>query len=195
MSRHTRLFVAGMAFVSASVFGGAARAQNAPAEPASATGSAPAQSTMAPATPATAQNATTTTPATPATPAKKVWTNEDMGAVHRDPAISTFSSKPNKPANGKPVAAKSNSKSPGQYEAQIANLQAKLPPLDQQIAELQAGLNGETVNSTRHYNGVKLDDWRDQLARLQRQRDDIAARISVLQDEARHNGVPDNQIP
>ena len=181
MSRHTRLFVAGMAFVSASVFGGAARAQNAPAEPASATGSAPAQSTMA--------------PATPATPAKKVWTNEDMGAVHRDPAISTFSSGPNKPANGKPVAAKSNSKSPGQYQAQIANLQAKLPPLDQQIAELQAGLNGETVNSTRHYNGVKLDDWRDQLARLQKQRDDIAARISVLQDEARHNGVPDNQIP
>ncbi|MFZ3332952.1 MAG: hypothetical protein WA197_20110 [Candidatus Acidiferrales bacterium] len=195
MRRHTLSFIAGMAFVSASVLGGAARAQNATAQPASAKGTAPAQSITAPTTTATAQNATTTSPATPATPTKKVWTNEDMGAVHRDAAISTFSSKPNKPANGKTVAAKPNPKSPGQYQGQIANLQAKLPPLDQQIAELQAGLNGETVNSTRPYNGVKLDDWRDQLARLQKQRDDIATRISALQDEARHNGVPDNQIP
>jgi uncharacterized protein YukE len=193
MSRHTRLFVAGMAFVSASAFGGAARAQNAPAQPASATGSAPAQST----TPGTSapQTATTAAPSAPVTPAKKVWTNEDMGAVHKDPAISTFSSKPNKPANTKPVAAKPTTKSAGQYQAQITNLQAKLPPLDEQISELQAGLNGATVNETRHYSGTKLDDWRDQLARLQKQRDDIAARISALQDEARHNGVPDNQIP
>jgi hypothetical protein len=195
MSRYIRLFVAGMAFVSASAFGGAARAQNAPAQPASATGSATAQSTTAPATTATAQNSTTTTPATPATPAKKVWTNEDMGAVHKDPAISTFSSKPNKPAATKSPAAKANAKGAGQYQAQITNLQAKLPPLDEQISQLQAGLNGATVNETRHYSGTKLDDWRDQLARLQKQRDDIAARISALQDEARHNGVPDNQIP
>ncbi len=180
--------------MSVTVLGGAARAQNAPAQPASVTDAVPAQSTTAP--PASApQTTTTATRSTAATPTKKVWTNEDMGAVHRDAAISTFSSKPNKPANGKPVAAKTNPKSPGQYQGQIANLQAKLPPLDQQIAELQAGLNGETVNSTRHYSGVKLDDWRDQLARLQKQRDDIAARISALQDEARHNGVPDNQIP
>jgi hypothetical protein len=60
---------------------------------------------------------------------------------------------------------------------------------------LQAGLNGATVNETRHYGGVKLDDWHDQLARLQKQREDIAAQISAMQDEARHNGVPDNQIP
>jgi hypothetical protein len=195
MRRHTLLFVAGMAFLSASVLGGAARAQNAPAQPASATGSAPAQSTTAPTTTATVQNATTATPTTPAPPPKKVWTNEDMGAVHKDAAISTFSSKANKPANSKPLAAKPNSKSSGQYQSQIANLQAKLPPLDQQISELQAGLNGDTVNATRQYNGVKLDDWRDQLARLQKQRDGIAAQISALQDEARHNGVPDNQIP
>jgi hypothetical protein len=181
--------------MSTSVLAGQARAQNASAQPANAPGNAPAQSTTANAPATTPQNATTTTPATPAPPAKKVWTDEDMGAVHRDPAISTFSSKPNKPATTKPVAAKPSTKNTAQFQAQIANLQAKLPPLDQQISELQAGLNGETVNSTRHYNGVKPDDWRDQLARLQKQRDGIAAQISVLQDEARHNGVPDNQIP
>lgn len=118
-----------------------------------------------------------------------------MGAIHNDPAISTFSGDAKKPANSKPAANKTYPKSPQQYQTKIASLQAKLPPLDQQIAELQAGLNGETVNSTRHYTGTKLDDWRDQLARLQKQRDEIAAQISTLQDEARHNGVPDNQIP
>lgn len=184
MSRHTFLFVAALSLVSASICATSACAQN-----------APAQSATPGATSTASQTATSATPAAPAAPAKKVWTNEDMGAVHRDSAISTFSNKLNKPANGKPAAAKPGAKTPGQYQTQIANLQAKLPPLDQQIAELQAGLNGETVNSTRHYSGVKLDDWRDQLARLQKQRDDIAAKIAALQDEARHDGVPDNQIP
>jgi uncharacterized protein YukE len=193
MSRYILLSAIGLAFMNASVLAGAAGAQNAAVQPGNAAGSASAQSATANA--ATTQNATTATPATPAPPAKKVWTNEDMGAVHKDPAISTFSSKPNKPANTKPVAAKPNTKSAGQYQAQITSLQAKLPPLDEQISELQAGLNGATVNETRHYSGTKLDDWRDQLARLQKQRDGIAAQISALQDEARHNGVPDNQIP
>jgi hypothetical protein len=195
MSRHRLLFVAGLAFMNASLLAGPASAQHAAAQPGNAAGNTSAQSTTANAAAATPQNATTATPETSAPATKKVWTNEDMGAVHRDPAISTFSSKPNKPANSKPVAAKPNSKSPGQYQAQIVSLQAKLPPLDQQISELQAGLHGDTVNSTRHYSGVKLDDWRDQLARLQKQRDGVAAQISALQDEARHNGVPDNQIP
>jgi hypothetical protein len=181
--------------MNASLLAGPASAQHAAAQPGNAAGNTSAQSTTANAAAATPQNATTATPETSAPATKKVWTNEDMGAVHRDPAISTFSSKPNKPANSKPVAAKPNSKSPGQYQAQILSLQAKLPPLDQQISELQAGLHGDTVNSTRHYSGVKLDDWRDQLARLQKQRDGVAAQISALQDEARHNGVPDNQIP
>jgi hypothetical protein len=42
---------------------------------------------------------------------------------------------------------------------------------------------------------VRPDDWRDQLARLQKQRDDIVAKISALIDEARHNGVPANALP
>ncbi|MGA7917362.1 MAG: hypothetical protein WCA00_19165 [Candidatus Acidiferrales bacterium] len=192
MNRLTLVIAAALALTTAGLAAGVARAQNTSAQPANATGSAPGQSTTANTAPGTAQNATT---ATPATPAKKVWTNEDMGAIHKDPAISTFSGGAKKPANTKPAANKTYPKSPQQYQTKIANLQAKLPPLDQQIAELQAGLNGETVNSTRHYTGTKLDDWRDQLARLQKQRDGIAAQITTLQDEARHNGVPDNQIP
>jgi hypothetical protein len=179
-------FVAVLAVMEISLLTAVARAQNGSAQPANANSNTAAQSTAA-------NNATGTNPT--ATPAKKVWTNEDMGAIHSNSAISTFSSGANRPANAKPAPAKPSSKNAKQYQDQIAKLQAKLPPLDQQISVLQAGLNGATVNETRHYGGVKLDDWRDQLARLQKQREEIAAQISAMQDEARHNGVPDNQIP
>jgi peptidoglycan hydrolase CwlO-like protein len=189
VNRQMLVLVAALVLLEGSFLAVTARAQNGSAQPAKAPSSAPAPS---PAPDAAIGTAPTTAPTTPV---KKVWTNEDMGAVHSNSAISTFSGGDNKPANAKPVAAKPNSKSAKQYQTQIANLQAKLPPLDAQISELQAGLSGATVNSTRPYNGVKLDDWRDQLARLQKQREDIAAQISALQDEARHSGVPDNQIP
>jgi uncharacterized protein YukE len=188
MNRRTLVLVAVPTLMGASLMTGVARAQSGSAQPANTTGNTATQSTAA-------NNATGTAPgATPATPPKKVWTNEDMGAIHSNSAISTFSGSA-KAANPKPAPAKPSSKNAKQYQDQIAKLQAKLPPLDQQISVLQAGLNGATVNETRHYGGVKLDDWRDQLARLQKQREDIAAQISAMQDEARHNGVPDNQIP
>lgn len=186
MNRRMLTFVAVLAVMEISLLTGVARAQNGSAQPANANSNTAAQSTAA-------DNATGTNPT--ATPAKKVWTNEDMGAIHSNSAISTFSSGAHRPANAKPAPAKPSAKNAKQYQDQIAKLQAKLPPLDQQISVLQAGLNGATVNETRHYGGVKLDDWRDQLARLQKQREDIAAQISAMQDEARHNGIPDNQIP
>lgn len=188
MKRRTLVLVAVLSLAQASLLTGVARAQNGSAQPPNTPASAPAQST-------TANMATGSSSSATATPAKKVWTNEDMGAIHSNSAISTFSSGANKPANAKPAPAKPSSKNAKPYQDQIAKLQAKLPPLDQQISVLQAGLNGATINETRHYGGVKLDDWRDQLARLQKQREDLAAQISAMQDEARHNGVPDNQIP
>jgi hypothetical protein len=186
MNRRMLTLVAVLAVMEISLLTGVARAQNGSAQPANANSNTAAQSTAA-------NNATGTNPT--ATPAKKVWTNEDMGAIHSNSAISTFSSGAHRPANAKPAPAKPSSNNAKQYQDQIAKLQAKLPPLDQQISVLQAGLNGATVNETRHYGGVKLDNWRDQLARLQKQREDIALQISAMQDEARHNGVPDNQIP
>ena len=56
-------------------------------------------------------------------------------------------------------------------------------------------LNGGQVNEVRHYGGNKIDDWHDELARLQAQRDDINAKIAALQDQARHDGVSPNDIP
>jgi hypothetical protein len=192
MNRQTLLFVATLALATAVLVPGLARAQGS-----SAGQTAPAGDAAAPAQTNSTSSADATTSTTPSAtaPAKKVWTNEDMREVHRDNAISTFSATNKKPANAKPAATAKANKDAKQYQDRILALQAKLPPLDEQIAQLQAALNGDTVNSTRHVGGAKIDDWRDELVRAQQQREDIVAKVSALQDEARRNGVPPNQIP
>jgi hypothetical protein len=194
MNRRTLIFVPILALTMVVLAPDLARAQG------SANGqTAPAENATAPTTPAQADsagNANATSSTTTATaPAKKVWTNEDMSDVHRNDVISTFSNKSNKPANNKPAGNANGNAAAKNYQTQITRLQEKLPPLDEQISQLQAALNGDTVNSVRHVGGAKIDDWRDELARLQKQREDIVAKISALQDEARRKGVPANQIP
>jgi hypothetical protein len=193
MNRRTLLFVAVLALTMAVLAPDRARAQGSSDGQTARAGNAAAPATPAQADTATAANANAAT--STAAPAKKVWTNEDMGDVHKNSAISSFSAMSNKPANAKPAATAKGNKDAKNYQTQITRLQEKLPPLDEQISQLQAALNGDTVNSTRHVGGAKIDDWRDELVRAQKQREDIVAKISALQDEARRNGVPANQIP
>jgi hypothetical protein len=198
MNRRTLQFVAALALATTVFVPGLARAQGSSAGQTAPAGDAAAPAPATPASTATAANAsatTSTTGTTASAPTKKVWTNEDMSEVHRNNAISTFSATNNKPASGKPAGTAKGNKDAKQYQDQILKLQAKLPPLDEQISELQATLNGDTVNSTRHYGGTKIDDWHEELLHLQKEREDIATKISALQDEARRNGVPANQIP
>jgi uncharacterized protein YukE len=192
MNRRGLLWVAGLAVAAAVAMPQMARAQGNAAGQTAPAGDA-AAAAPAPASTSATAGANGTSSVAPA-PAKKVWTNEDMGAVHKNSVISTFSATSSKPANAK-AAANAKSGNAKQYQDQITKLQAKLPPLDEQIAELQATLNGTAVNSTRHYSGTKIDDWHEELVQLQKQREDISAKIGALQDEARRNGVPANQIP
>ena len=198
MCRRTLLFVTTLG-IAAAVFvpgmahaQGTAAGQTAPAGDA-ATPVAPAETNSTTAVDSSATTSTTTTTMTAT--AKKVWTNEDMGDVHNHTVLPTFSGTSSKPGAAKPAGSAKGGKDAKQYQDQILKLQAKLPPLDEQISELQATLNGNTVNSTRHYSGAKIDDWHEELVHLQKQRDDLATKISALQDEARRNGVPPNQIP
>lgn len=161
-------------------FPGAARAQSAPPPP-----TAQAQ-----------DPAPSGTSAAPAQPAKKVWTNEDVGDLHANSVISTFNAPNAKPTktSAKP-APNSKGKNAAWYQQQIKRLQDQLPPIDQKISDLQTVINGGQVNEVRHYGGNKIDDWHDELARLQAQREDINAKIAALQDQARHDGVSPNDIP
>ena len=137
---------------------------------------------------------------TPPTPnpssTKRVWTNEDMGDIHRNSSISTFCGSSNKPTkSGEKATPPATSRDTKRYQDQIAALRAKLPALDEKISKLQAALNGNTVNETRSTGGAHIDDWHEELVKLQKQRDDVETKISSLQDEARHKGVPENEIP
>jgi peptidoglycan hydrolase CwlO-like protein len=127
----------------------------------------------------------------PQTPAKKVWTNDDIHSAN------PTSSDPNYKSAGATAKPKPSAKGKDAswYRGQISKLQAQIPTLDEKISQLQAALNGQTVNSTRQYGGVRPDDWRDELSRFQKQRDDIDTKIAALQDQARHDGVPENELP
>jgi chaperonin cofactor prefoldin len=165
-----------------------------------------------PAQPAPASPAATPTPSQPTAqspsagnsspapaaqaPVKKVWTNDDVGDLRDHSAISTVGNA--NPSSGRPAprnATASHNKDARSFHDQIAKLQAQIPPIDEKINELQSALSGNQVIEERHFSGVKPDDWKDELARLQKQRDDIRTKIAELEDQARHTGVATNQIP
>jgi hypothetical protein len=139
-----------------------------------------------------AQSPSQPSPPAPASqpPAKKVWTNDDIHSAKPAPPDASA-----KPASANKPKPNPKGKDASWYRGQISKLQAQIPPLDEKISQLQAALNGQTVTSTRQYGGTKPDDWRDELSRYQKQRDDIDTKIAALEDQARHDGVPENELP
>jgi hypothetical protein len=149
----------------------------------------PAQSTAA--APASAPPASRTNQA----PQKKVWTNDNL-SNSPEPADNSIAANTAGPNAGASSPSKSKSKKDAKwYHDQIAKLQSQIRPLDKSIAELQAVLDGKTVNEPQHYGGNRIGDWKDQLQQLEKKRQDALDKISALEDEARHNGVAPNALP
>jgi hypothetical protein len=131
--------------------------------------------------------------------AKKVWTNDDLNGLRGNaPASSAGASNSesakstNKPA---PAGKNTDAKS---YHDQIAKLQAQIPPIDSQIAELQSAIDGKPTGDAKESarpRGVKIDDWSVEMEQLQQKHDDIQTRIDALEDQARHHGVAPNALP
>jgi hypothetical protein len=147
---------------------------------------------------ATAQNSASNPPAPQPTP-KKVWTNDEMSTLDPHAGVSAVgTSNANSTTSGGKPRATSKNRDPKWYQDQISKLQAKIPPLDKQIAELRAALDGKPTGDAKRSTrptGVKTDDWSRELADLQKKRGDTLAQISALQDQARHNGVAPNALP
>lgn len=114
-----------------------------------------------------------------------------MAPAHNQPDNSVAATKP--APNSSPKS--KNKKDAKWYQEQIAKLQLQIPPLDAQIDELKKALAGEVVNETRRYPGTRIGDWKDQLAALEKKRQDILDKISALEDEGRHNGVLTSDLP
>jgi hypothetical protein len=155
-----------------------------------------AQSAEQPPAPAQSSQSTQAAPAVaPQAPQKKVWTDDDMGSPHTQTGGAAGGSKASPNPNANPSAKSKNKKEAKWYQDQIARLQSQIPPLDAQIAELQSALAGNTINEPRHYGGNRIGDWKEQLEAAQTKRQNTLDKISVLEDEARHNGVSPNAIP
>jgi hypothetical protein len=143
-----------------------------------------------------APSSSQTTPAAPSTTAKKVWTNDDVGDLREHSEISTSTPAEAKPA--KPDDKPAKNRDAKWYHDQLAKLEAQIPPIDRQIANLQAALDGTPTGDSRtstRPSGVEGGDWRTEMAQLQTKRDDIVAHISAVQDEARHHGIPADTLP
>jgi hypothetical protein len=128
-------------------------------------------------------------------PEKKVWTNDDFSSHPRRDASSSPNSNSKTANTANKPKPNNGGKNTAWYRSQISKLQGQIPPLDEKIAQLQAALNGQQVNTPRPYGWSKPDDWHTQLAQYRKQREDIQTKISALEDEARHNGIPENEIP
>jgi chromosome segregation ATPase len=124
-----------------------------------------------------------------------VWTNDNLGGSHSLADDSTAAAQPGSNAGSAAAAKPKSKKDPKWYHDQIAKLQAQIPPLDKTIAELQAALEGKTLNEPLHYGGNRIGDWKEQLEKLQAKRQDTLDKITALEDEGRHNGVATNELP
>jgi len=144
-------------------------------------------------------SAQTMQPASTPPATKKVWTNDDVPNLRGESVVSTVGNP--SPGSARPAdksATAPKNRDAKWYADQIAKLQAKLPPLNSQIAELQAAIDGKPTGNGKDSSrprGVKADDWSVELAQLRDQRDGIVAHIHALEDEARRNGVPANALP
>ncbi len=157
-----------------------------------ATSSARAQDTSAP--PPAPGSAQSQSQAQSQTTQKKVWTNENLGGSHSQPD-SSAARQPVSNSGSNEQAKPKSKKDARWYHDQITKLQAQIPPLDKTIAELQAALEGKTLNEPLHYGGNRIGDWKEQLKQLQTKREDTLDKIAALEDEARHNGVAPNDLP
>ena len=154
----------------------------------------PAAASTAPApVPAPASAQSQAAPIPNAKPAK-VWTNEEVGALHD--GLSVVGK--NGPQNASSTSAKpkgySMEKDPNWYRKQLQPLQAEIDQLDVQIEKTKAFLSGEHVNDTssgtvRAYYSA-AGNPQEQLQKLEARRDKDVTKVNDLLDRARHNDIP-----
>ncbi|MFZ0634184.1 MAG: hypothetical protein WA755_12155 [Candidatus Acidiferrales bacterium] len=147
------------------------------------------QSPAPPPAPATANNSPA--PANPA-PAKKVWTNDDISS---NAGASSNSNGASKSSQAKLKNGTAKGKDAAWYRTQFDKLNGQVADIDGKIADYQSALNGNpTAALGVQPNQMRRADWQGEIDTLQKQRRDLVAKISALQDQARHDGVEPGQL-
>jgi hypothetical protein len=121
---------------------------------------------------------------------KKVWTNDDMGALDHHGDVSVVGKrKPPQPTYNPNYYPRNgnNENMVKYYRQQIDYLQQQADQIDKQISTLQDAKNGKTVDSERSYNpwGGVQGDWSAQIAQLQKSKDGVLQQIDSVEEAIR----------
>ncbi len=142
-----------------------------------------------PSTADTSQTAPSKTP--PATKPKpaRVWTNDDVDKLpdtHGVMVAGDDTDAKRTDAIAQKLASEENA---ARYRRQLAPLRSDMAKLDVQIAKLHNFLSGEHVSEPPPQYPRLPANPQDQLKQLEKRREADAARISDLEDRARHDGI------
>ena len=129
-----------------------------------------------------------TPPATQPKPAK-VWTNDETDALHNNHGVSVVGNSLSAKKAKANVKTRPPEKDPAWYRSQLIPLQADSDKLVQQIAKLQAFLNGESVGEAPTMHRHLAPSPADQLKQMEAKRQADIAKIDDLLDLARRNGI------
>jgi len=145
------------------------------------------------------QPAQADSPGAPQPAPKKVWTNDELTSLDPHEGVSSVGTDSASPSRrAAPAKGPVKMHDAKWYQTQIGRLEAKIPPLNTQIAVLQSALDGTPTGDGRESarpRGVKADSWAAELADIQKKRDDTLAQIGALEDQARHDHVASNKLP
>ena len=125
-----------------------------------------------------------TSPVTGGKPAK-VWTNDDVGTLRSNDAISVVGNTAGTKKTSAPPQSTSFEKDPGWYRRQLGPLQAEVAKLDYQFAKLEEFIKGGNVSESQPYFHGPPGNPQAQWNRLQKKRQEFAATSDGLLDRAR----------
>lgn len=135
-----------------------------------------------------AQPAPSSQPAPPSK-SKKIYTNDDVAAA---PPASPSSAK-TKTAVTNPDA---NARLAHDLKARLDKLNVQLSATDNQLDQLRKFQAGETSGNSGHqiYKGYSTEPIPEQIQKLEAKRQQIAAQIDAIYDEARKKGILPGQL-
>jgi hypothetical protein len=119
----------------------------------------------------------------------KVWTNEEVGALHNQNSISVVGQKSSTKKVSAVSGTNSQEKNPDWYQKQLAPLREDIEKIGPQIARLQDFLNGENISDTPTMHRQLVPSPSEQLKQLEAKRQADQVKIDDLLDRARKNGV------
>ena len=139
--------------------------------------------------PGASSTAGVTPPAAPAKP-QKIWTNDDVAAASRSNSPAT------KSKNDIASASDTKTKLAKHLHDRLDQLEAQLRDTQKQLTDLKnfAAGDGNGTAARQLHKGYNMEPVPDQIAKLEKKRQQFEEQINEVYDEARKKGIPPGQL-